>query len=248
MTLAAGIAAGGMRPVFAVYASFMQRALDQLLHDVCLQGLPVLVLMTHDGFVSGDGATHQGVYDLSALRAMPGLTIWTPCDGDELRAMLPAALALDGPCVIRFPKALPASLGAPPATVGRWRRLRAGADIQLIAHGHAVTTANEAAALLAAQGIHAEVWSASSIAPLDAQALDGLKPVRLVAVLEESQRAGGLCEAIAGYYARQENTPRVLCLGIDGIAPGAHTLPSLAAECGLDAARVAARIKEALDG
>lgn len=94
--------------------------MDQLLHDVCLQNLPVTVLVDHAGFVAGDGATHQGVYDLTMLRAMPHLTVWSPCDAPELCAMLAESPQLRGPCVIRYPRSLPLRAGGDIA-VGRWR-------------------------------------------------------------------------------------------------------------------------------
>ncbi|MCL1795529.1 MAG: 1-deoxy-D-xylulose-5-phosphate synthase [Clostridia bacterium] len=238
MTLAAGMAAGGLRPVFAVYSSFLQRSIDQLLHDVCLQRLPVLVLSGHAGFVAGDGATHQGVYDLSMLRAMPGLTILSPCDAAELREMIAYALTMDTPCVIRYPKTLPERLPGE-FTPGLWRTVAAGDTVALIGAGHTVETALSVRALL---GLGA-VYSASSIVPLDNRALDAMKSYPLIAVLEESQRNGGLSEAVLSYF--EGNRP-VLRFAVPGIVPDKQSLPGLAEACGLDAETIANGIREAL--
>ncbi len=247
VTLSAGMAAGGLRPVFAVYASFLQRAMDQVLHDVCLQRLPVLFLVDHAGFVPGDGATHQGIYDLTMLRAMPGLTIWAPCDAEELRAMIGAALALEAPCAIRYPKQLPEALGTP-GPLGKWRRVSKEGDMAIVAYGTSVEAALDVVGNFHEQGISCAVWSASSLQPLDPDALEALSHARLLVVLEEAQVFGGLGEAMAGYFAGKEMSPPLLLLGVEGIAPGAHSLAGLARECGLDAPTVAGRILEALHG
>lgn len=244
VTLAAGMAAGGLAPVFAVYASFLQRAVDQLLHDACLQNLHVTLLVDHAGFVPGDGATHQGVYDLSMLCVMPNLTVWAPCDAMELRDMIKVAMMLEGPCVIRYPKDLPERTGGE-AACGAWRRVKAGVGPVLIAYGHSVQSALEVAGLLEEDGQECQVWSASSLKPLDTEALDMMTGAGLVAVLEEGQLRGGLGEAVAGYYAGKNGMPRVLTLGVSGIVPGAHSLEGLALSCSLDAQSCARRIREA---
>ncbi|MCL1965447.1 MAG: 1-deoxy-D-xylulose-5-phosphate synthase [Firmicutes bacterium] len=241
VTLAAGMASSGLRPVFAVYASFLQRGMDQLAHDVCLQNLPVLFLIDHAGFIPGDGATHQGIYDLPMLRAMPGLTVFTPCDSRELAAMIRAALTLPGPCAVRYPKDLPEKLGET-APCGRWRRIVGGDGPALVGAGHAVLVACETAGLLRAQGVRCAVWSASSIVPLDTAALEALGKHALIAVLEEGVIAGGLGEAIAGHYAAQGKKPQILRLGVEGDAPGAHSIEGLLKACGIDPPLAAERI------
>lgn len=248
VTLAAGMAAGGLRPVVAVYASFLQRAMDELLHDVCLQNLPVVVLVDHAGFVPGDGATHQGVYDLSMLHAMPGLTIWAPCDADELRQMMIAAGAMSGPCIIRYPKGLPGRLTSEGFT-GGWRCLLAGGQVALITHGQAVLTALDVAKRLHAEALSCAVYSASTIVPLDESTLDTLASAYpLLVTLEEEQCSGGLGAAVAMHFAAKTSRPRVLALGVPGIAPDAHSLEGLADICHMDTASVMSSIREALDG
>lgn len=245
MTMAAGLAAGGLRPVFAVYASFLQRALDQLLHDICLQALPVTLLVGHAGFVPGDGATHQGIYDLAFLRAMPNLTIWTPCDAAELTTMIDAALLLDGPCLIRYPKALPRELGEK-TPIGRWRRLAQGEGVGFIGYGHSIAMIGDARDILCEKGIDSQVWHASRLDTLDREALDAMRGEALIAVVEEACVGGGLGEAVAAYYALRKGGPRVLTLGVRGTAPGEHSVASLARECGLDGPCVAAAIERML--
>ena len=247
VTLAAGMAAGGLRPVFAVYASFLQRSVDQFLHDVCLQRLPVLCLVDHAGFVSGDGATHQGVYDATMLRAMPGLTAWMPCDAGELQRMIQAAFSLDGPCVIRYPKSLPEKLGEA-APTGQWRQIIPGKELALVGAGHSALAARQTASLLRGKGLDCSVWNASSLSPLDENALNALAGHRLIAVLDEGQMAGGLCEAIAAWYAGKANSPTVLSFGVPGIAPSAHSLDGLYTECGMDPEGIAEKILEAVHG
>ena len=230
--LAAGLAAGGMRPFFAVYASFLTRAIDQVMHDICLQNLPVTLLVDHAGFVAGDGATHQGVYDFAALRALPNLTIWQPCDARELRAMVRASMELSGPCVIRYPKQLPERLGAD-APIGGWRRIADGADGAIIGYGGSVETALFARDRLAAKGICCAVWSAScgDVPP------EGCEPI---AVIEESRGHGGLGEALRARY------PALLTFSAGGPVPSAHSLEGLRRQCGQDAETVAKEIEETI--
>lgn len=228
--LAAGLAAGGMRPFFAVYASFLTRAVDQVMHDICLQNLPVTLLVDHAGFVPGDGATHQGVYDLAVLRALPNLTVWQPCDAEELRAMVRKSLELPGPCAIRYPKRLPEKLGEP-GEPGCWRRIAEGGDGAIIGYGASVETALQTRALLEKENMHCAVWSASG----GDTPPEGCRPI---AVIEESRLHGGLGEALAATY------PGLLVFASQGEAPCAHSLEGLRKECGQDAESVARRILE----
>lgn len=232
--LAAGLAVGGMRPYFAVYASFLMRAMDQVMHDICLQNLPVTLLVDHAGFVPGDGETHQGVYDLAALREMPNLTLWQPCDAAELRAMLRASTRLSGPCAIRYPKQLPQALGEG-TEPGGWRRIAEGDDGALVGYGASVETALCARELLAQRGIACAVWSASCGDTPPA----GCAPV---AVVEESRLHGGLGEAL------QAKIPGLLVFASCGAPPSAHSLEGLRRQCGQDAQAVADAVAARLRG
>ncbi|MDR0929347.1 MAG: 1-deoxy-D-xylulose-5-phosphate synthase [Oscillospiraceae bacterium] len=241
ITLAAGMAAGGLRPVVGLYASFLQRAVDQLLHDVCLQNLPVVLLVGNAGFVSGDGATHQGVYDLPMLRAMPNLTIFAPADARELAAMLQKALSLGTPCVVRHPKRLPRALGEMGEAFA-WRCIKPGQGAALIGHGASVQTA-----LKAAEGTDCAVWSASTLLPLDEKALNEIAESPLVAVIEESAR-GGLGAAVAAHMAALPKPPRLLLMDTGAGVPDAHSLEGLRKACGQDAEAIARRVREAIHG
>ncbi|MED9957899.1 MAG: transketolase C-terminal domain-containing protein, partial [Christensenellales bacterium] len=206
---------------------------------VCLQNLPVTVLVDHAGFVAGDGATHQGVYDLTMLRAMPHLTVWSPCDAPELCAMLAESPQLRGPCVIRYPRSLPLRAGGDIA-VGRWRLIADGDGPALLGYGASVGLAQAAAGLLQRDGLRPAVWSLSSL-QADEEAMSLLAKRPLVAVVEEQRVAGGMGEMIAAGLPGV----RVLRLGVGDQVPCAHSLDGLRGACGLDAAQIAARVKEA---
>lgn len=253
-TLAAGMAIAGLRPVFAVYASFLQRAMDQLLHDICMQNASVLVLSDHAGFVPGDGATHQGVYDLGMLRTMPNLLLLAPCDARELSQMIAFALTKDGPCVIRYPKNLPKQMADGDFEM-RWRCVSPGEEIAIIAHGQAVMLALEVRECLMAAGagravhIKAAVYSASVLAPLDENMLSSIAgSYAHIVTLETEQVATGLSAAIAARFAQGNGKQRVLNFGVPGIIPTSNSFQGLLRECCLDAQSVASAIVEAFYG
>lgn len=186
MAFAAGLAGGGLRPVVAVYSTFLQRAIDQLMHDVCLASLPVVVCVDRAGVVGADGATHQGVFDVAMLRCLPNLTICQPKDEDDLVALLDEALRRNGPTVIRYPRgAVPAHPVEPLAC--------AGAATAIWAAGDQVEKANEVARRLG----RTEVVHARYLKPFDAGLLarERRAGVRIVS-LENGSVAGGLGEAI----------------------------------------------------
>ena len=173
--LAGGLARAGKRPVLAIYSTFLQRAYDQVLEDICLQGLPVLLAVDRAGLVGADGYSHQGQFDISYLRTVPGLTVLAPSDEEELRLMLRWGLNQDGPCAIRWPRAevpQPADHPHPPLVKGRAVLLREGYDLTIAALGDMVGPALEAAEELAAQGLSCCVVDARFAAPLDVELLD----------------------------------------------------------------------------
>src|SRR5205814_264894 len=158
VTFAAGLAMAGMRPVLAIYSTFLQRALDQVMMDVCLHRLPVTFVLDRAGITGDDGPSHHGIFDLTFLRAMPGLTLAAPSDSQELRDLLHTAIARDdgGPFAIRFPKGAAGEMEAQPAQilpVGEWEVLRQGSVALLLATGKMVSIAMEAAVLLEADGL-----------------------------------------------------------------------------------------------
>ena len=198
-TMAAGLAAGGLRPYFAVYASFFQRAYDQLIHDIAMQGLPVVMLLDRSGIVGEDGATHHGVLDLAETIPVPGLTILAPRDIGELRKMIRWTIQAEGPVVIRYGKSLPDERLQYPTdhfAPGRWESLEPGADCALLAVGSMVELALQTRRELQKSGIHAEVVSCSTIKPLDEETLQRLKDRPLI-TMEEHMLTGGF-----GSYVR----------------------------------------------
>lgn len=202
MTFAAGLAAQGMRPVFAVYSTFLQRATDQFIHDVALPGLPVVVAVDRAGIVGEDGPTHQGVFDIAILRAAPGAVLMSPKDEDELRHMLKTALSLDGPAVVRYPRgqAPGVTLDGPPRTlpVGKGEVLREGQDLVIVALGNTVHPSLRAAEALAARGIEAAVINARFVKPLDHDLiLTWARRCGRILTVEEHALTGGFGSAVA---------------------------------------------------
>lgn len=198
--LAAGLALAGLRPVLAIYSTFLQRAYDQLLEDICLQKLPAVIVADRAGVVGGDGYSHQGEFDISYLRTMPELTLLCPADEAEQGLMLAYALDQDLPCALRWPRCPAFSLADhphPPIEKGRGAILREGSDLAIVALGTMLAPALEAAEELARRGIKARVADARFAAPLDAELLkDSAKRSggRLITI-EENVAAGGFGEA-----------------------------------------------------
>ncbi len=198
---AAGLTLAGKRPVVAIYSTFLQRAYDQIINDVCLQRLPVVFAVDRAGLVGADGPTHHGAFDLSFLRIIPGLTVLVPKDEAELQRMLATALLLEGPSVIRYPRA--AGLGVPlprpiePLQAPWVEVVRSGVDVLFLCAGPVVDLAAEAAVLLAGQGISASVASARRVHPLDSGELEPLlRAHRAVVTAEDNALAGGFGSAI----------------------------------------------------
>jgi len=198
VTFAAGLASGGYQPVVAIYSSFLQRAYDQILHDVCLPCLPVVFAIDRAGLVGEDGATHQGMYDLSYLRTMPNLRLLAPGDGMELAQMLSWALDQPYPVAIRYPRGCPEYVLPRHNAIqdGQASLLRKGGDVLLMACGAMAGVALAASVLLAGQGIEASVCNARFIAPLDAALLRQQAAIsKRVLTLEENVAAGGFGSA-----------------------------------------------------
>ena len=200
MTLAAGMAAADMHPVIALYSTFAQRAYDQLIHDVCLQNLPVTLCLDRAGLVGEDGPTHHGVFDLSYLRQMPNMCVMAPKDEEELRHMLATAIAIEGPAAVRYPRG--AGLGVPltdsleTLPVGKAEVLQEEGDIAFLAVGTMVEKAKEAAAILKEEGIEAAVVNMRFIKPLDTELLGEMaRTKRLLITAEENVLAGGFGSA-----------------------------------------------------
>ncbi|MCI5224882.1 MAG: 1-deoxy-D-xylulose-5-phosphate synthase, partial [Candidatus Electrothrix sp. AR4] len=201
VTFAAGLALDGLRPIVTVYSSFMQRALDQLIHDVCLPDLPVTFALDRGGVVGDDGPTHHGVFDLSFLRFIPTLTVMAPKDENELRDMLYTSVNNDGPCAIRYPRGsgedVPLDQELMLLPIGEGELLREGDDLLLLPVGNRVYPALEAAEGLAKLGISAAVINPRFIKPLDNNLIArwARKCGRVVTV-EDNVKKGGFGSAI----------------------------------------------------
>jgi len=198
---AAGLAIGGMRPVLALYSTFLQRAFDMLMQDVGLQGLPVTFAVDRAGLVGDDGPTHHGAFDLSFLRLVPGMTVMAPSSLEELQRMLATALSLDGPAALRYPRGLAAPFTRleeiEPLEVGAGVVLQEGADVALVGVGTGVGIAREAAQLMAAEGAAPTVVDARFVKPLDTGLLQRLAAAhRRLVTVEENTLTGGFGSAV----------------------------------------------------
>lgn len=220
VTFAAGLATQGMRPVAAIYSTFLQRAYDQIIHDVALQKLPVVFCLDRAGFAGDDGRTHHGIYDLTYLRPIPGMTIMAPKDENELRHMMKTAISIEGgPVAIRYPRG--AGIGVDTTEpmhvlpVGRSETLRDGDDVAILAVGTMVLPAERAADLLAAEGIHASVINARFVKPLDEQLiLELARRCGAIVTIEESAALGGFGAAVLELLAKNDISIPVRVLAI----------------------------------
>ena len=201
VTFAAGLAAQGMRPVVAMYATFLQRAYDQVVHDVATQNLPVTFCIDRGGLVAEDGTTHHGAFDYAYLRHMPNMVVMAPKDENELQHMLKTALSYEGPASVRYPRGV--SLGVPmdqefkEIPVGKGELLREGTDVAIIAIGVSVWPAVKAAEQLAQDGLSTAVINARFAKPLDEELIVNVaKRVRYVVTVEEGCKMGGFGSAV----------------------------------------------------
>jgi len=240
VTFAAGLAAAGARPLVAVYSTFLQRSYDQVVHDVCLQGLPVVLALDRAGLAGDDGPTHHGAFDVSYLRHVPNLVGMAPRDEAELRQMLATAFDLDCPVAVRYPRG--AGIGADldqdlnRLEVGRAEVLRPGADVAILALGSRVWPAVRAAEAAAAQGVDVAVVNARFFRPLDAETvLDLARATGRLITVEENVLAGGFGSAVLELLADHGVTDvRVRRLGLpDRFIEQGHA-DDLLAEAGLD--------------
>ena len=202
VTFCAGLAVGGYKPVFAVYSTFLQRAYDQLLHDVCLQNLPVVFAVDRAGIVGRDGETHQGIYDISYLRNLPNMTIMSPKSGKELEDMLELSISLDRPVAIRYPRGNEEKIAdKEELSFGKAEVLREGEDAVILAEGSMVKTAILVSRILEAKGINSTVVNIRFIKPLDSELLNRLYTLDApIYTIEDNIVEGGLGSAILEYF------------------------------------------------
>lgn len=246
VTMAAGLACGGMRPFVAIYDTFLQRGYDQLLHDVCLQKLPVCFLIDRAG-MSEDGATHHGIYGMSYLSHLPGMTVLNASSRKELRAMMRYALTVNGPVAIRYNKADFSGCEDDKESTAvyepRWRSLRPGKDAVIFATGDMNGEAIMASFMLKEQGMLCGVYNAGSVQPLDEKTLDDLMSENIPLItLEDHAQQGGFGEKVAAYMAAKEKYAPLLMLGIEGICTTQGARDQQLKAQKLDAESIAKRI------
>ena len=247
VTMAAGLAADGKHPVVAIYSTFAQRAYDQLIHDVCLQKLPVTLCLDRAGLVGEDGPTHHGVFDLSYLRQMPNMTVFVPKDENELRQMLGKAVTMDTPTAVRYPRG--AGLGVEireefaDLTVGKAEVISEGGEVAFLAVGTMNETAIKAAEILAEQGIEATLANMRFVKPLDEELLLQLgTDKKLLVTLEENVLAGGFGSAVAEFLLDKGLPARLLRFGLPDAFVEQGSRKELLELVGLTPEAVAAKI------
>jgi 1-deoxy-D-xylulose-5-phosphate synthase len=248
--MAAGLAAGGMRPYFAVYSSFFQSCYDQMIHDVSMQHLPVVFLLDRSGIGGEDGQTHHGVFDFAAVLPVPGMTVLSPCDANELCEMIRWTATQDGPVTIRYGKDGCCISGKENTygtfVPGEWKTVRHGKDLILLATGGMVKTAAAVSEMLCSEGVEAGVVNCSSIKPLDEKYLKQMEPSVPFFTLEEHMVTGGFGEYVAEKCRMLGITGPADCIGVpDRFIPhGSHG--RLLEEAGLSPEKIHGRIQEAL--
>lgn len=248
VTFACGLALEGMRPVAAIYSTFLQRAYDQVIHDVCLMRAPVTFALDRAGIVGADGPTHHGLYDLVYLSALPGMVVMAPKDENELRHMLATALGVDGPAALRYPRGNGIGVPLDPdfkrLEIGKAEILREGSDIAMLALGSMVYPCLEAAVKLEAVGIHATVINARFMKPLDEELICCLAAEKeFLVTAEEGTEVGGFGAVVSALLQDRRIPASILRVAVpDRIIP--HGAPNLLhAKYGLDVDGIVERIK-----
>mgnify|MGYP000249725090 FL=1 len=250
VTFAAGLAAGGMHPFVAVYSSFLQRAYDQIIHDVCIQNLPVVFCVDRAGLVGADGETHQGIFDLSYLSMIPNMTVCAPKNKYELYDMLYFAYQYHGPIAIRYPRGS-AYEGfknmRPPIEYGKSELMFEGEKIALVAVGSMVQTAVEVREKLLDKGINATVVNARFVCPLDTECLDRLsRDHQWIVTMEENVLKGGFGEACGDYLLAKHEDVRLIHVGVPDVYVEHGGVDQLKKTLHMDAASIVERICSAM--
>ncbi len=248
VTFAAGLATQGFIPIVAIYSTFLQRALDQVIHDVCLQDLPVIFAIDRGGIVGEDGKTHQGAFDISYLTLIPNLIVAAPKDENELQHLLYTAVKLDHPMAIRYPRG--SGLGVEldtelhPIPIGKGEIVRHGEDVAILAIGAMVAPALEAAQELASKGIESTVVNARFAKPLDSELIIGLASrIKRIVTVEENALSGGFGSSVVGLLQKSGMSDiQVKSIGLpdEFIEQGAQAI--LRSKYGLDAKGIARQL------
>ncbi len=239
VTMAAGMAASGMKPYVAVYSTFLQRAFDQIATDVCIGALPVTFLIDRAGLVGADGVTHQGVFDLGYLSMLPNMVVAAPRDVRDLKRLVRLSAEYDGPMAIRYPKD-GEDLGAnmeshKPFQIGEWEILTSGEDVMFLAVGRMVQSAMNASIELMKRGVRAGVVDARFVKPMDEQVLRQALKARLLVTAEENVLSGGLGERVLAWLAENAPGHEALTLAVPDRFVEHASMESQLRQCGLDA-------------
>lgn len=245
LTFAAGLACENLRPVVAIYSTFLQRAYDQVIHDICLQNLPVMMAVDRAGLVGADGPTHSGNFDLSFLRCLPNITLMAPADENECRRMLATGFTLDGPSAVRYPRGtgpgVEIDLSMNSLEIGKAEVRRQGSRIAILAFGAMVKPAEEAA-----ETMDATVVNMRFIKPLDHDLVMKMaQSHQLLVTVEENTIAGGAGSAVSEALAAAGIDMPLLHLGLPDEFPHQGSRESLLADCGLDAEGIRRTIRRA---
>lgn len=238
VTLAAGMAMAGKKPVVAIYSSFLQRGFDQIISDVALHDLGVVFLLDRSGITGPDGPSHHGVFDLAYLRMIPNMTVGAPADASELCAMIETAVDHDGPIAIRYPKGGAVSIPtipAEPIPIGEAELVREGSDVLLVAVGRMVEVAEKAALDLAEKGVQAGVVNARWVKPLDPRVVEWAAPVGHVVTLEDGVISGGFGSAVMEAMSAAGVTKPVTSIGVPDVFLPFGSAPDLHRMAGMDA-------------
>ncbi len=246
-TLAAGLAAGGMRPYFAVYSTFFQRCYDQMIHDVAMQQLPVTFLLDRSGIGGEDGKTHHGLFDFAETLPVPGITVLAPCDARELKQMMYWTLSREGPTVIRYARAGDDVMENQnhEFVPGKWRRLTEGSDIILLCVGTMVRQGLAVSRILKEKGICAAVYNCSTVKPIDEEAMKSIRGKPFF-TMEEHMVCGGFGNFLREKCAEYGMDGPKICFGVkdEFIQHGNHAL--LMRDAGLDSGTMAEQIERSL--
>ncbi len=249
VTMAAGMTLGGLRPVVTIYSTFLQRAFDQVLHDVCIQNLPVIFAMDRAGIVGADGATHQGLFDISYLRPLPNMILMAPSDEMEMHRMFRTALALNQPCAIRYPRGKARGILLSPERkdlleIGKARIVQEGREVAILVYGTILDDVRKALPLLEREGIHPLVADMRFCKPMDRDLILSLaeRDFKLITV-EENVLAGGFgCGVMEILEEERGETGPLLRLGIPDRFIEHGERPAIMAELDLSPEKIAERI------
>lgn len=251
VTFGAGLAAAGMKPYIAVYSSFLQRSYDQILHDVCIQDLPVVFAIDRAGLVGGDGETHQGIFDLSYLNSIPNMSIFAPKNKYELADILKYSVHYDGPLAIRYPRG-EAYDGLKefrqPIVYGKSEIIYKEKDIALLAAGSMVKVAEEVRKQLKEKGYRVSLVNARFVKPLDEACIEELCQTHsLIVTLEENVLNGGFGEIVTRFINGLDYQGKILNIGVPNFYLEHGAVELLRKECGLDAESIVKKVSRTFD-